>query len=321
MKKTLTIILFFWFSNTLFSQYIKFEGTVIDETSESVENATVVIEKTTFSKTTNRNGKFLFEEEIVSGKYIVSVSKVGFVTKFFVIQVEDQKNIVVDKIIIDLTRNEKRRRWKNKKVREEEERRIKRERKKVGAIIEEKKENNVEETKPKEKIILQENVKKQEEIVVITKETLLKEKYARKLNIEPESITNMQLYEFIEKWERVPYLSRGTTREGGIDASSFAKQLYDAIFDKYIANTIIKQFNSESIDKFTDVNAMQEGDLVFFHGLGQNKGKVIHVGVYLSNNRFVHATSRLGVGGRNGVKISDLREAYWKKRYLCGARE
>ena len=321
MKKTLTIFLFFWFSNIHFSQSIQFEGIVIDETSESVENATVVIEKTAFSKKTNANGKFIFEEEIVSGKYIVSVSKIGFVTKFFVIEVEEGKKIVVDKIVIDLTRNEKRRRWKNKKIQEEEKRRIKRERKKVGAIIEEKKEEKVEDTKPKEKIVLQEEVKKQEEIVAITKETLLKEKYARKLNIEPKDITNIALYEFIEKWERVPYLSRGTTKEGGIDASSFVKQLYDVIFDKYIANTIIKQFNSESIDKFTDVNAMQEGDLVFFHGLGQNKGKVIHVGIYLSNNRFVHATNRLGISGRNGVKISDLREVYWKKRYLCGARE
>ena len=56
---------------------------------------------------------------------------------------------------------------------------------------------------------------------------------------------------------------------------------------------------------------MKEGDLVFFK-IGQST--VSHVGVYLANDRFVHASTS------SGVMISDLNEAYWKKYYAGGGR-
>jgi lipoprotein Spr len=56
---------------------------------------------------------------------------------------------------------------------------------------------------------------------------------------------------------------------------------------------------------------MREGDLVFFK-IGQNT--VSHVGVYLTNDRFVHASTS------SGVMISDLKEPYWKKYYAGGGR-
>jgi cell wall-associated NlpC family hydrolase len=50
---------------------------------------------------------------------------------------------------------------------------------------------------------------------------------------------------------------------------------------------------------------MREGDLLFF----RIEGKVSHVGVYLGNNKFIHAPS----SGKR-VSIASLDSSYWKPR-------
>jgi lipoprotein Spr len=55
---------------------------------------------------------------------------------------------------------------------------------------------------------------------------------------------------------------------------------------------------------------LKEGDLVFF-----NTGRGIsHVGLYMANNKFVHASTSMG------VVISSLDEPYWKRRYVKSGR-
>jgi cell wall-associated NlpC family hydrolase len=58
-------------------------------------------------------------------------------------------------------------------------------------------------------------------------------------------------------------------------------------------------------------NELRKGDLVFFNTLGH---RYSHVGIYLGNQKFVHAP-RTG----SAVRIEDMDIAYWKKRYN-GAR-
>jgi lipoprotein Spr len=55
---------------------------------------------------------------------------------------------------------------------------------------------------------------------------------------------------------------------------------------------------------------LQQGDLVYFN----TTGGISHVGVYLSNNKFVHAATSAG------VMISDLDDMYYKKRFLGANR-
>jgi len=61
--------------------------------------------------------------------------------------------------------------------------------------------------------------------------------------------------------------------------------------------------------KHIKASQLKEGDLVFFK---INKRSVSHVGVYLHNQKFVHASVH------TGVTIDDLGEDYYKK-YFCGA--
>ena len=70
------------------------------------------------------------------------------------------------------------------------------------------------------------------------------------------------------------------------------------------------QYNTiELIEK----DELKEGDLVFFHTRGR-RSAITHVGVYLTNNKFVHASTS------NGVSISDLDETFWKPRFRAGGR-
>jgi lipoprotein Spr len=57
-------------------------------------------------------------------------------------------------------------------------------------------------------------------------------------------------------------------------------------------------------------NELREGDLVFFN----TRGGVSHVGVYLHNNKFVHASTI------SGVMISDLNDDYWRRKFIGAGR-
>ena len=71
---------------------------------------------------------------------------------------------------------------------------------------------------------------------------------------------------------------------------------------------------SDDIAKFGDSvkkNDLKVGDLVFFNTLGT---RYSHVGVYLGQNKFVHAPTRGSV-----VRVEDMTLRYWTARYT-GAR-
>ena len=55
-------------------------------------------------------------------------------------------------------------------------------------------------------------------------------------------------------------------------------------------------------------NNMQAGDIILFSSNGSTSG-IHHVGIYIGNNQFVHASTS------SGVIISSMNEPYWKKRY------
>jgi len=59
---------------------------------------------------------------------------------------------------------------------------------------------------------------------------------------------------------------------------------------------------------------LKKGDLVFFDTSRYFTGKVTHVGIYLGNGKFEHASS-----SKKRVIVSSLNNPYFKRRYL-GAR-
>ncbi len=71
------------------------------------------------------------------------------------------------------------------------------------------------------------------------------------------------------------------------------------------------QSQVSSWDKVTRAN-LQRGDLVFFHSSSRTVG---HVGIYLGDGQFIHASS--GVGR---VTISSIDSSYYKRNFVCGRR-
>jgi len=138
-------------------------------------------------------------------------------------------------------------------------------------------------------------------------DNLAKDYFSQIMGVAVSATSNVKLYQFVYDWLGTPYRLGGDT-EKGIDCSGFAFQLYDKVFNTVIGN------NSRNI--FSMVNPvnkeeLKEGDLVFFK---INSRAISHVGVYLGNDKFAHASSS------KGVMISNLNEAYWKRYYYKGGR-
>lgn len=131
-------------------------------------------------------------------------------------------------------------------------------------------------------------------------------KYAFRLDVPVELIQNRILYDFIDDWWKTPYRLGGTAKSG-IDCSAFVQTLMLRVFGFHLPRTAREQ--KGITERIADAD-LREGDLVFF-----NTGRgVSHVGVYLHNNKFVHASTTAG------VIISDIQEAYWNRRYLGAGR-
>ena len=135
----------------------------------------------------------------------------------------------------------------------------------------------------------------------------IQKKYAEKMEVHPSEVNNEALYNFINEWYGTRYVYGGTTKRG-IDCSSFVQKLIRATYNVNMQRTAANQKNTT---KYIGRDELQEGDLVFFK---IKVHRISHVGVYLQNNRFVHASSS------RGVMISSLNSSYWSRYYAGGGR-
>jgi cell wall-associated NlpC family hydrolase len=134
-------------------------------------------------------------------------------------------------------------------------------------------------------------------------------KYAILMDVPVEQLnnSNSKLLEYIEDWYGTPYHFGGVTKDG-IDCSAFAGNLMAAVFGIGLPRLAKEQFKVCRRISKTD---LEEGDLVFFHTT--RKG-VSHVGVYLGNNKFVHASLNYG------VTISDMGDGYYARKLVGAGR-
>ncbi|MBD0296960.1 MAG: C40 family peptidase [Flavisolibacter sp.] len=131
-------------------------------------------------------------------------------------------------------------------------------------------------------------------------------KYAVLMNTEVEEVQNMPLFRAIDEWYGTPYVYGGSTHKG-IDCSAFVQVIYAGLFGILLPRTALEQYKLTRPISRTE---LKQGDLLFFN----TRGGISHVGIYLQNNKFVHAA----VSG--GVMISDLFDDYWVKRFIAAGR-
>lgn len=139
-------------------------------------------------------------------------------------------------------------------------------------------------------------------------ETTLVRKYASILGVADQKVNNIDLIEEIDEWYGTPY-SYGGSSKRGIDCSAFARTLFNDVFNAALPRTAQEQYDyCDHIKK----SQLKQGDLVFFHTT--SRSRVTHVGVYLQNGKFVHASTS------SGVMISDLEDYYWRRVYKAAGR-
>lgn len=131
--------------------------------------------------------------------------------------------------------------------------------------------------------------------------------YSQSLGIEIKSLEHKKMYDAIITFMGTSY-KYGGKNENGIDCSGFVNKVMTEA-----GKEIVGCSSADMYDKVKHIgkNKLCEGDLVFFR---TRKKAISHVGIYLGENKFVHASTS------SGVIISDLNEDYYQKRFAKGGR-
>jgi len=91
---------------------------------------------------------------------------------------------------------------------------------------------------------------------------------------------------------------------------SVYKNVYNKTLERNSADMLHK--NCKKVSK----GKLKEGDLVFFNTSSKSRSdsNISHVGIYLKENKFLHASTS------KGVNVSDLDDDYYRKTWVCGGR-
>jgi murein DD-endopeptidase / murein LD-carboxypeptidase len=131
-------------------------------------------------------------------------------------------------------------------------------------------------------------------------------KYAAMMRV-PEKELDRKLIHFVDAWYAVPY-KYGGSEKTGIDCSHLMCRIYKDVYGKKVGGTAV---DLEKMSDDVKESKLRQGDLVFFK---IESTKVSHVGMYIANNHFVHASVK------KGVIINSLDDKYYKKYFYKGGR-
>ena len=122
----------------------------------------------------------------------------------------------------------------------------------------------------------------------------------------PEVTISTKLYGYYTSWKGTPYRIGGLSRRG-VDCSGFVYLSFRDLFGITLPRTTLEQ-RKLGFEVF--LHRLQPGDLLFF----KTGWFTHHVGIYLDDKRFVHASTS------KGVMISSLQEEYWQKNFYIAKR-
>ena len=104
----------------------------------------------------------------------------------------------------------------------------------------------------------------------------------------------------------------GATGPNKFDCSGFTQK----VFRNVGINLPRVSREQAKVGKYVSFDALKKGDIVFFDTKHRKTGRVTHVGIYLEDGKFIHASS----GGKRVMITSFKRRAFYKNRFLWGRR-
>lgn len=130
------------------------------------------------------------------------------------------------------------------------------------------------------------------------------------LGVDIEDASMLDLYREAADWLGTRYRLGGMSRKA-VDCSGFTNIIYKNVFGQQLdrVSTVIAKNVKESI---TNKEDLLPGDMVFFSTF--NRKYINHVGVYLGDGKFVHASIK------KGVIVSSLADGYYSKAFRKGGR-
>ena len=107
----------------------------------------------------------------------------------------------------------------------------------------------------------------------------------------------------------VSYRFGGTSASSGFDCSGFMQHIFRKTMQINLPRTSAEQ---AKMGVAVSRSELQPGDMVFF---STSRGRISHVGLYIGNNRFIHAP-RTG----KSIEITSLGNKYWNSKYVTARR-
>ncbi|MFY0991524.1 C40 family peptidase [Halomonas sp. C05BenzN] len=128
----------------------------------------------------------------------------------------------------------------------------------------------------------------------------------RSLHAPPPVLVRQALLAQHERWVGTPY-RLGGSGESGIDCSALVQHVFNDTF-----RLALPRSTGEQVHEGTSIprDELQAGDLVFF----RPPGAYDHVGIYVGDGYFLHASTS------QGVKLSKLDNGYWRRHYWQARR-
>lgn len=112
----------------------------------------------------------------------------------------------------------------------------------------------------------------------------------------------------IDSWMGSPYKYGGHSRSG-TDCSGMVMEIFLSVYGVSLPHSSVEMYkHCDAIDE----GDLRVGDLVFFSFV--NSGKISHVGIYIGDGRFAHATTR------RGVMINHMDERYYRRGFVAAGR-
>lgn len=105
------------------------------------------------------------------------------------------------------------------------------------------------------------------------------------------------------------YVSGGNNPNTGVDCSGFTKYVFEHFGYTLSRTTSGQAKNGKEVNR----SEMQEGDIIIF--LNDSKSKIGHVGIYIGNDKFIHAAN-----ASRGIVIDSVYNSYYDPRFVCARR-